>query len=92
MLPTGHVIDQLDCSFGQIDATYCEVGNPIVFVEAEKLSIRGDESREAIDANSDLIARAKEVRGRMAQLLSKCNDWHKVDEQSPMLPMVALIS
>ena len=92
MLPTGHVIDQLDCTFGKVDATYCEVGNPITFVEAEKLQIHGNEAVAAIEANKDLIARVKEVRGRMAQQLGKCKDWNKVDEQSPMLPMVALVS
>ena len=92
MLPTGHVIDQLDCTFGKLDATYCEVGNPITFVEAEKLQIHGNEAVAIIDANKDLIARVKEVRGRMAERLGKCTDWSKVDEQSPMLPMVALVS
>ena len=92
MLPSGHVIDALDCTFGKVEATYSEVGNPITFVEAEKLGIQGNEAVAAIDANNGLISRVKEVRGRMAQLLGKCSDWSKVDEQSPMLPMVALIS
>ena len=92
MLPTGHMTDQLDCTFGEVEATYCEVGNAVVFVEAEKLSLLGNEAVGAIDANKDLIARVKEVRGRMAQQLGKCADWRKVDEQSPMLPMVALVS
>ena len=92
MLPTGHVIDKLDCTFSQVDATFCEVGNPIVFVEAKNLGICGNEDVATIDANKDLIARVKEIRGRMAHQLGKCDDWSKVDEQSPMLPMVALVS
>ena len=92
ILPTGHVIDQFDCSFGKVDATFCDVGNPIVFVEAEKLGARGSETPADLDANKGLIARIKEVRGRTAQLWGKCKDWTKVDEQSPMLPMVALVS
>ena len=92
MLPTGHVIDQLFCIFGEVEATYCEVGNAIVFVEAAKLGLLGNEAVGALDANKDLIARVKEARGRMAQQLGKCADWRKVDEQSPMLPMVILVS
>ena len=92
MLPTGNVIDQLDCTFGKVDATFCEVGNPITFVEAERLQIHGNEAVAAIDADKDLIARVKEIRGRMAEKLDKYKDWTKVDEQSPMLPMVALVS
>ncbi|KAF4974854.1 hypothetical protein FZEAL_8315 [Fusarium zealandicum] len=91
-LPTGRVIETLDCTFGSIEATYCEVGNPIVFVEAESLGIHGNETVASIDDNKDLIQRGKEVRGRMAQKLQKCTDWAKVDEESPMLPMVAMVS
>ena len=86
------MIDQLDCTFGQVDTTFCDVGNPIVFAEATRLGIQGNETAPAIDNNDILLARAKEVRGRMAQKLGKCKDWEKVDEESPMLPMVALIS
>lgn len=68
------------------------VGNPIVFVEAEKLGVTGGETRDTLDANQTLIDRAKEVRGRMAQQFGKCQDWRKVDEESPMLPMVAIVS
>ena len=92
MLPTGHVIDHLDCTFGKVEASFCEVGNPIVFVEAVKLGVRGDESVAVIDSNKGLIDRVRKVRGRMAQQLGKRKDWQKVDEQLPMLPMVALVS
>ncbi|KAF4966610.1 hypothetical protein FSARC_5730 [Fusarium sarcochroum] len=92
VLPTGNVIDQLDCTFGTVEATFCEVGNPIVFVAAESLGIKGNEVVSAIDSNKDLVTRVREVRGRMAVKLGKCTDWAQVDEQSPMLPMVALVS
>ncbi|KAF5671386.1 cutinase transcription factor 1 [Fusarium denticulatum] len=92
VLPTGNVIDQLDCTFGTVKATFCEVGNPIVFVTADSLGIKGSEVVSAIDSNKDLIARVREIRGRMAMKLGKCSDWTQVDKQSPMLPMVALVS
>ncbi|KAF5549487.1 DUF453 domain-containing protein [Fusarium mexicanum] len=92
VLPTGNVIDQLDCTFGTVKATFCEVGNPIVFVTADSFGIKGSEVVSAIDSNKDLIARVREVRGRMAMKLGKCSDWTQVDKQSPMLPMVALVS
>lgn len=92
MLPTGSIIDKLDCTFGEVNATYCEVGNPITFVKAEALGIKGNEGVAEIDANTELLDRVREVRGRMAMKLGKCTEWSKVDQQAPMLPMVALVS
>ncbi|KXH37269.1 DUF453 domain protein [Colletotrichum nymphaeae SA-01] len=92
MLPTGSPTDTLECTFGTVEATYCEVGNAIAFIAAQDLGIQGNETVRAIDSNSELIARVREVRGRISEKLGKCKDWDQVDEQSPMLPMVALVS
>ncbi|KAK1531674.1 DUF453 domain protein [Colletotrichum paranaense] len=92
MLPTGNPIDTLECTFGTVEATYCEVGNAIAFIAAQDLGIQGNETVSAIDSNSELIARVREVRGRISEKLGKCKAWNQVDEQSPMLPMVALVS
>lgn len=92
MLPTGNTIDSIECSFGTVETTYCEVGNPIVFVDATAMGIKGDEMPQVLDNNGALLAHIREVRGRVAQSIGRCKDWSKVDEQSPMLPMVALVS
>lgn len=36
--------------------------------------------------------RAKELRGKAAQMLEICSHWQKVDAESPTLPMVVLVS
>ncbi|KAK2772747.1 3-methylitaconate isomerase [Colletotrichum kahawae] len=92
MLPTGNATDHLGCTFGAVDATFCEVGNPIVFVTAESVGIVGDEPVDNIDSDIELVKRIREVRGRISQKLGRCKEWENVDEQSPMLPMVAIVS
>ncbi|KAK7448010.1 hypothetical protein CaCOL14_007357 [Colletotrichum acutatum] len=92
MLPTGNPTDTFKCTFGMVEATYCEVGNAIVFIAAQDLGIQGNETVSSINSNSELIARVREVRGRISEKLGRCKDWNRVDEQSPMLPMVASVS
>lgn len=75
-----------------VEFTICDVGNIMVFADAQALGIRGDETSGDLDADAALIARVKELRGKAAQKVGMCQDWELVDTQSPMLPMVALVS
>ena len=75
-----------------IDITICDVANICVFVAAKDMGISGDETAEQINSDSALISRCKELRGKASQLVGLCTEWEKVDEQSPGLPMVVLIS
>ncbi|KAK1657560.1 PrpF protein [Colletotrichum godetiae] len=92
ILPTSNPLDSLKCKFGAVDITYREAGNAIAFVAAHDLGIQGNEAVSAIDSNSQLNTRIREVRGRTYEKLGRCNDWKQVGDQSPMLPMVALVS
>jgi 2-methylcitrate dehydratase PrpD len=75
-----------------IDITICDVANICVFVAAKDMGISGDQTADQINSDCALISRCKELRGKASQLLGLCTDWEKVDEQSPGLPMVVLVS
>ena len=55
------------------------------------MEILGTESASQITKDSALISRCKELRGKAAQLIGMCEDWKKVDDQSPGLPFVVLV-
>lgn len=59
---------------------------------ARDIGISGNESPAAINSDKDLIAKVKQLRGKIAVKVGKCKDWTRVDEESPMMPMVVLIS
>jgi hypothetical protein len=90
MLPTANVIDKLPCTFGEIDASFCSVGNPIVFVTAQSMGISGNEGVATLNANKDLLGKVREVHGRMKQMWGKIKDWNTTDQVG--FPMVALLS
>ena len=92
VLPTGNASDTITLGDKSIQVSICDVANMIVFVSATDLGIAGSEKPADINSNKELIARVKEVRGKGAKLVGMCEDWRKVDEESPMLPMVALVT
>ena len=92
VLPTGNASDTITLSDRSIQVSICDVANIIIFAAAADVGISGDEKPVDMNGDKDLIGRVKEVRGKGAQLVGMCKDWRKVDEESPMLPMVALVS
>ena len=92
MIPSGNVVDIVNIGDKQVEVTICDVANICVFVAAKDMGISGTETAEQISSDLPLIARCKELRGKAAQLLGLCKEWEKVDEQSPGLPMVVLVS
>lgn len=92
-LPTGRTVDRITTSGGQdVEYTVCDVANIIVFARAADLGINGNEAPGVLDKDSPLIAKVKELRGKVAQAVGMCKNWENVDTESPALPMVALVS
>lgn len=93
LLPTGRAVDRIVLEDGRvIEATVCDVANPCVWVHAAALGLTGSELSEPINADTALIERVREVRGKAAVLFGFCNDWRQVDDSSPALPMVGLVA
>ena len=92
MLPTGNAVDEISLGEGSINVTICDVANIIAFVIASDLGLSGSGMPADLNSRPDIIVHVKEVRGRAAERVGMCQDWPIVDEKSPMLPMVALVS
>lgn len=92
MFPTGNRIDMTDIDGKRVQFTVCDVGNIVAFARAADLGISGYEPPAEIDRNETLIAIIKQLRGKVACKVGMCKDWARVDEESPMIPMVALVS
>jgi 4-oxalomesaconate tautomerase len=58
LLPTGRLVDRID----GIDVTCIDNGMPVVIMGADALGITGYETRDAINANSELKARIEAIR------------------------------
>lgn len=92
LLPTGNPIDKIDVGGENVDITIGDAGNLIVFVSAEHMGVSGHETSQALTENKKLLDRVREVRGKAAKLVGLCQDWRKVDEESPFMPMLVILS
>lgn len=82
LFPTGKRIDVVD----GISVTCIDFASPLVFVAAESLGRSGHESKQALDADTDLKARLESIRieiGRRAGL---------GDVSTSVLPKIALVA
>lgn len=91
LLPTGKPRDRIDLDGKKIEITIGDVGNIIVFVSADDMAVSGHETAESMTENRGLLDRVREVRGKAAQMVGLCEDWKKVDEQSPFMPMLVIV-
>ena len=55
LLPTGNVVDKIETSRGVIEASIVDCANPVIFVRAESVGMKGTESQEEIDGNPELL-------------------------------------
>jgi len=93
LLPTGHACDKIRLSSGaNIDATFCDLAYPCVFVDAAAVGLRGTESPSEIEQSADVIERQKEIRGRAAQILGLVDDWKKADADTPIKPLLVCVA
>lgn len=62
-LPTGNVVDELEVKgVGAVRVTLADVANPVVYVLADDLGLRGTESPEDFDSNPELNRRLEAIR------------------------------
>ncbi|APV51346.1 PrpF family protein [Betaproteobacteria bacterium GR16-43] len=63
LLPTGNARDVLDVpGLGQIEVSFVDAANPVVFVSAKDLGLQGTELPADLEADAAMIARFEEIR------------------------------
>lgn len=92
LLPTGNTVDEIEVQGQKVPITVGDVANIVVFVNAEHMGISGHETAENLTENRALLDRVREVRGKGAQMVGLCDDWRKVDQESPFLPFLVIVA
>ncbi|KAM3416042.1 hypothetical protein BST61_g9528 [Cercospora zeina] len=64
----------------------------IAFARASDFGLHGDEHPKKINEDRKLLALVREIRGKAAHYVGMCRSPETVDQDSPILPMVALLS
>lgn len=92
MLPTGNAIDTLTVpKLGDIQVSIVDVSNPLVFVRAVDVGLRGVELPVDIDGSAEMLERLECIRGEAARLLGLVEDAARSAWDSPTVPKMTIV-
>ncbi len=93
ILPTGNAKDTFNIDgIGNLDVSIIDSGNPIVFVKASSIGLKGTESPNEIKDLPDKLSVLETIRSVAAQRIGFVDDWRKATEASPFIPFVVFLS
>ncbi|MGC9930987.1 2-methylaconitate cis-trans isomerase PrpF family protein [Priestia aryabhattai] len=89
LLPTGNAIDLLQTSIGTVKASIVDVGNPLVFVKAADIGLKGTElPHEYRDKQLKLFEEIRSIAAEKAGLAPQ----DKATKLSPAVPKMTIIA
>lgn len=93
LLPTGNVVDTLTVEdFGEIDVSIVDAANPLVFIEANKVGLNGNENASEIDNSEERLRLLEKIRGAAAEKLGFIKTADQSSQKSPGVPKLTLVS
>lgn len=92
LLPTGRVRDVLTVEGQPYEVTLVDAGNPLVFIKAEALGMKGTESPSEIENNASLMQLIEKIRGEAAVLFGLCDRAERAAAETPYNPFFAIVS
>lgn len=93
LLPTGNATDELVIpDFGKVVVSLVDSSNPLVFVKAEDIGMKGSELPRQIDGDEKLLELLEKIRGVAAQKLGLVEDYRESPWKSPAVPKMTVVS
>jgi len=93
LLPTGHAVDELDVpGFGKVQVSIVDAANPLVFVKAADLGLKGTELPAELDADPAKLDLLEKVRGLAAVKLGLIKDYTKSAWETPGIPKMTFVA
>lgn len=93
LLPTGHAIDILDIpDFGEIEVSIVDAANPLVFVRARDVGMRGAALPQELDQDDAKLSFLEKVRGMAAVRLGLIDDYRRSAWDTPGVPKMTIVS
>jgi 2-methylaconitate cis-trans-isomerase PrpF len=91
LLPTGNVTDVLHVEGeGDVNASLVDAAIPTVFIRADTIGLKGNETPQEIDSNQELLERIEKIRSVAAVKMGLCEDWRDATKKVPYSPFFAI--
>jgi 2-methylaconitate cis-trans-isomerase PrpF len=91
LLPTGNVKDILRVEGeGDMEVSLVDAAIPTVFIRADTIGLRGNETPQEIDADGELLEKIEKIRSYSAERMQLCGDWRDATKKVPYTPFFAI--
>ena len=92
LLPTGNPQDIITADGVQYPVSLVDAGNPLVFIKAESLGLKGTETPDEIEKDTLLMEKIEAIRGQAAVIFGLVDRPENAALQSPYNPFFAIVS
>lgn len=93
LLPTGNAVDVLESEeFGRIEVSIVDAANPLVYVRAGDLGLKGTELPEELTAIPGLLDKLERIRGKAAEKLGLITDYRRSAWDCPGIPKLTIVA
>ena len=72
--------------------SFVDSGNPVIFINANELGLRGNELPDEITANKAVMDELEEIRGTFAVRMGLSVSWQNAHVVSPGIPKICVVS
>lgn len=93
LLPTGRARDTITIGgYDSLNVSIVDAGNPVVFVRAEDLGIRGSELPDEIESDPALLTALEQIRSTAAEMIGLVEEVGGVREVSKAVPKIIVVA
>jgi 2-methylaconitate cis-trans-isomerase PrpF len=91
--PTGNVVDILNVEgIGEVEVSIVDAANPLVYIDAKVVNLKGTESPDEIDSTSNMLTLLEKIRGEAAVKMGLVEKWQDGATISPGVPKLTVVS
>ena len=92
LMPTGNAKDTIKVDGVKYTVSIVDAGNPVVFVHAVSLNMKGTESPNEIESNKPLMETIEKIRGHAAVMCGLVEKPGNAKTESPCVPFLFIVS
>jgi hypothetical protein len=92
LLPTGNAKDTIEVDGIKYTVSIVDAGNPVVFINAASLEMKGTESPNEIESNKPLMELIEKIRGHATVMCGMLDNPENAKTESPYIPFFYIIS
>src|ERR1700756_3819936 len=92
LMPTGNPKDTIETDGIKYTVSIVDAGNPVVFVHAASLNLKGTESPNEIESNKPLMETIEKIRGHAAVMCGLVEKPGNAKTGSPYVPFFFIVS